>query len=74
MFESIKSLLDTIFIELRGIGFTIFAIGLIVMALLTAAGGEENKRMFQRGIFVCFLGMLVFFLAKPIVTFFQSNL
>lgn len=74
MFESIKALLNTIFGEMRSIGVTIFALGLIVMALLTAFGGEENKRTFQRGFVVCVFGIIVFFLAKPIVTFFQGNL
>jgi len=74
MFESLRGLLDTVFSEFRTLGITIFAIGLIVMALLTAFGGEENKRTFQKGFVICCAGMVVFFLAKPIVNFFQGNL
>jgi len=74
MFDSIKSLLDTVFDEFRSLGTTLFALGLIIMALLTAFGGEENKRTFQRGVIICLIGMVVFFLAKPIVTFIQGEL
>ena len=74
MFESINSLLDTIFNEFRSLGVTIFAIGIIVMALLTAFGGEENKRNFQRGFVVCVVGIVVFFLAKPLIQFIKTSL
>lgn len=74
MFESLNNLLDTLFTEFRTLGMTLFAIGLIVMALLTAFGGEENKRSFQRGFIVCVIGMIVFFLAKPIITFIRTTL
>ena len=74
MFESLNNLLDTVFDELRSVGVTVFAIGIIVMALLTAFGGEENKRTFQRGFVVCVVGIIVFFLAKPIITFLRDTL
>lgn len=74
MFETLKDLLDKIFTEMRGLGVTVFSLGLIIMALLTAFGGEENKRTFQRGFVVCIFGIIVFFLAKPIVNFFQGQL
>lgn len=74
MFESINNLLDTVFIELRTLGITLFSIGLIVLSLLTAFGGEENKRSFQRGLIVCIVGIVVFFLAKPIITFIRDAL
>lgn len=74
MFDSIKSLLDTIFDEFREAGVTLFALGLLIMAVMTAFGGEENKRTFQRGVIVCIVGMVIFFLAKPIVRFFQGEL
>jgi len=74
MFESLNNLLDTLFTEFRTLGMTLFAIGIIVMALLTAFGGEENKRSFQRGFIVCILGVIVFFLAKPIITFIRTTL
>ena len=74
MFTSLNNLLDSIFNEFRTLGTTLFAIGLIVMALLTAFGGEENKRTFQRGFIICLFGMIVFFLAKPIVTFIKTTL
>lgn len=74
MFDSIKSFLDTVFDEFREAGTTLFALGLIVMALLTAFGGEENKRTFQRGVVLCIIGMVVFFLAKPLVSFIKGEL
>lgn len=74
MFESLNNLLDTIFSEFRTLGITLFAIGIIVMAALTAFGGEENKRGFQRGFIVCLVGMVVFFLAKPIISFVRDTL
>lgn len=74
MFDSLNNLLDNIFIELRTLGITIFSIGIIIMALLTAFGGEENKRSFQRGFMVCIAGVIVFFLAKPIITYIRSML
>lgn len=74
MFESLNNLLDTIFSEFRSLGITLFAIGIIVMAALTAFGGEENKRGFQRGFIVCLVGIIVFFLAKPIITFIRNTL
>jgi len=74
LFESLNNLLDTVFDELRSVGVTVFAIGIIVMALLTAFGGEENKRTFQRGFVVCVVGIIVFFLAKPIITFLRDTL
>lgn len=74
LFESIKSLLDTLFDEFREAGTTLFALGLVVMGLLTAFGGEENKRNFQRGFVICLIGMMVFFLAKPLVKFVQGEL
>lgn len=74
MFDSLNNLLDTIFSEFRSLGATVFAIGIIVMALLTAFGGEENKRNFQRGFVVCVAGMIVFFLAKPIIDFIRTTL
>jgi type IV secretory pathway VirB2 component (pilin) len=74
MFDSINNLLDAVFTEFRSLGMTIFAIGIIVMAMLTAFGGEENKRSFQRGFVVCLFGLVVFFLAKPIITFIRTTL
>lgn len=74
MFESLNNLLDTIFEEFRSLGITLFAIGIIVMAALTAFGGEENKRSFQRGFVVCLVGIIVFFLAKPIISFVRDTL
>ncbi|TCP24450.1 stage V sporulation protein AE [Scopulibacillus darangshiensis] len=74
MFDALGRLVDTIFTEFRTLGISIFAIGIIVMALLTAFGGEENKRTFQRGFITCIAGIIVFFLAKPIISFFQGNL
>lgn len=74
LFESLNNLLDTIFDEFRTLGVTLFAIGIIVMALLTAFGGEESKRTFQRGFVVCIIGIVVFFLAKPIITFLRDTL
>ena len=72
MFESLNNLLNGLFGELRTIGMTIFAIGLIVMALLTAFGGEENKRSFQKGFVVCLVGLVVFFGAKPLISWVQT--
>lgn len=74
MFASLNNLLDTLFTEFRTLGTTLFAIGIIVMALLTAFGGEENKRVFQKGFVVCVAGIIVFFLAKPIITFIRTTL
>lgn len=74
MFDSLNNLLDTIFDEFRGLGTTVFAIGILVMALLTAFGGEENKRLFQKGFIVCVCGVVIFFLAKPIITFVRTTL
>lgn len=74
MFDSLNNLLDTIFEEFRSLGITLFAIGIIVMAALTAFGGEENKRSFQRGFVVCLVGIIVFFLAKPIISFVRDTL
>lgn len=74
MFESLNNLLDTIFDEFRSLGITVFAIGIIVMAMLTAFGGEENKRGFQKGFVVCVFGIIVFFLAMPIITFIRTAL
>ncbi len=72
MFESLNNLLNGLFGELRTLGISIFAIGLIVMALLTAFGGEENKRSFQKGFVVCIVGLIVFFGAKPLITWVQT--
>lgn len=74
MFDSINNLLDTIFNEFRGLGISVFGIGILVMALMTAFGGEENKRKFQSGFFLCVAGMIVFFLAKPIINFIRDTL
>lgn len=74
MFESLNTLLETIFTEFRKLGVTVFAIGIIIMALLTAFGGEDNKRSFQRGFIACLLGIIIFFLAKPIITFIKTTL
>lgn len=74
MFDSLNNLLNTIFIEFRQLGITIFAIGIIVMAMLTAFGGEENKRSFKAGFVICLVGMIVFFLARPIIDFIRTTL
>lgn len=74
MFDSLNNLLNTIFIEFRQLGMTIFAIGMLVMAVLTAMGGEENKRNFQKGFLISVIGLIVFFLVKPIIEFFRTNL
>ena len=74
MFESLNSLLDTVFNEFRSLGITIFAIGILVMALLTAFGGEENIRTFKSGFVLCVVGCIVFFLAKPLISFIQNSL
>ncbi len=73
MFDSLNNLLDTVFSEFRTLGITLFSIGILVMAALTAFGGEENKRGFQKGFVVCLVGMVVFFLAKPIITFIRDT-
>lgn len=74
MFDSLNNLLNTIFIEFRQILITLFAIGLLVTASLTAFGGEENKRKFQQGFVISLIGLIVFFLAKPIIEFVRSTL
>lgn len=74
MFESLNNLVDTMFSEFRSLGIGIFAIGIIVMAALTAFGGEERKRGFQSGFFICVLGIVIFFLAKPIIAFIRDTL
>lgn len=74
MFDSLRNLFNTLFTEFRGLGLSIFATGLVVMALLTAFGGDENKQTFKRGFVTCLIGLIVFFLAKPIVTFIRGAL
>lgn len=74
MFDSLNSLLNTLFIEFRQLGITVFAIGMLAMAVLTAFGGEENKRKFQTGFVIAVAGMIVFFLAKPIIEFIRTGL
>ncbi|MDJ0333276.1 hypothetical protein [Planococcus sp. S3-L1] len=74
MFDSLNGLLNNIFIEFRQLGITIFAIGMLAMATLTAFGGEENKRKFQTGFVIALAGLVVFFLAKPIIEFIRTSL
>lgn len=74
MFSQIQGLLNTLFGDITSTFITLFAIGILVTGLLAAFGGEENQAKFKKGLFLSIIGLSVFLLAKPIVTYLQNNL
>jgi len=74
VFKSLRTLLNALFTDITSTFITLFAIGILVCGLLTAFGGEENQAKFKRGLVVCIGGLIVFLLAKPIVSYFQTHL
>jgi stage V sporulation protein AE len=73
MFESIQNLLSAIFSNVFSLGATLFAIGILICAIMAAWGGEEGKQKFQKGLVVCACGFTIFLLANPLITFIQQN-
>jgi len=74
MFDSINSLLNTLFSDIQSTFITIFAIGFLVCAFGTWAGDDQYGPRFKKGLMLCVGGIVVFLLADPIVTYFQNNL
>lgn len=74
MFATIKSFLLKLFTDFQTTFIWLFAIGILVSALLVFTGGEENAPKFKKGLIVCIVGMMVFLLAKPLVSYMDANL
>lgn len=74
MFESIQSLLNTLFSDISQTFVTLFAIGIVILGILAALGGGDNQSKFKAGLLFCIFGLIVFLLAEPIVSYFQDNL
>lgn len=74
MFRQLRGLLNSLFGDITSTFITLFAIGILVCGLLAAFGGEENQAKFKRGLLLCVGGLIVFLLAKPIVSYFQTHL
>ncbi len=74
MFTSIQGLLNKLLADISTTFITFFIIGIAVTGLLAAFGGEEHKSKFKGAFFLCLVGLVVFSIAEPIVTYFQTNL
>ena len=74
MFNSIKSLLLSLFIDMQTTFITLFAIGFLFCALMIWQGEEQNAPKFKKGLGFTVAGVVVFLLAKPIVEYVQSGL
>lgn len=74
MFNQIKNLILKLFTDLQGTFLWIFAIGILLCAIVLAFGDEQNAPKFKKGLIGCLAGIVVFLLAKPVVEYVQSNL
>lgn len=74
MFDQIGGLLDSLFSDIQSTFITLFVIGIMILGLLTAFGGQESQGKFKGGLIFCIGGLAVFILAPAIVDYFQNNL
>jgi uncharacterized YccA/Bax inhibitor family protein len=74
MFSTIKSFLLRLFTDFQTTFIWLFAIGILVSALLVWTGGEENAPKFKKSLVVCIVGMMIFLLAKPLVQYMDAGL
>lgn len=74
MFNRIRGLLNTLFSDMQSTFIWVFSIGFVVLGLMAWYGDEQNTPRFKKGMIWCAIGIVVFLLARPIVTYVQSNL
>ncbi|MBU8732516.1 hypothetical protein KM915_20930 [Cytobacillus oceanisediminis] len=74
MFTSIQNLLKGIFGDFQTTFIWLFVIGILISGLLVWLGGEENAPKFKKSLVICIVGLMVFLLASPIVSYVDSYL
>lgn len=74
MFTSIKSFLLKLFTDFQTTFIWLFAIGILITTLGVWMGGEDNAPKFKKGLVISIFGILIFLLAKPLVSYMDANL
>ncbi|MEB6550206.1 TrbC/VirB2 family protein [Heyndrickxia sporothermodurans] len=74
MFGKIKKLLTGFTTDIKSTFITLFIIGIMFSGLMVWLGGDENAPKFKKSLLVCCIGLIVFLIASPIVSYFKTKL
>ena len=74
MFATLKAFFSSLFNDMQGTFIWLFTIGMLICGLMAWLGDEANQSKFKKALVFCIWGLVIFLLAKPIITYVDSKL